>query len=137
MCNEYHLDNLINVYHNKHINKGMHSITMKRWERKRRNSETKGPLPLKVILEDWFQSSSIDGVGHAGRARNRCTRILWVIVLLVGLGVTIYHIYYILHEYYHHPIQTTMALSSEKKVKRRGEKYSSRCILEDLQLIEF
>ena len=91
---------------------------MKRWERKRRNSETKGPLPLNVILEDWFQSSSIDGIGHAGRARNRCTRILWIIVLLVGLGVTSYHIYYILHEYYHHPIQTTMALSSEKKVKR-------------------
>ena len=95
----------------------MHSITMKRWERKV-NDETKGPVPLNTILQDWFQSSSIDGVGHAGRARNRCTRVLWVIVLLVGLALTIYHIYYILHEYYHRPIRTTVALSSEKKVKK-------------------
>ena len=96
----------------------MHSITMKRWERKL-NDETKGPVPLNTILQDWFQSSSIDGVGHAGRARNRCTRVLWVIVLLVGLALTIYHIYYILHEYYHRPIRTTVALSSEKKVKKK------------------
>ena len=91
---------------------------MKRWERKV-NDETKGPVPLNTILQDWFQSSSIDGVGHAGRARNRCTRVLWVIVLLVGLALTIYHIYYILHEYYHRPIRTTVALSSEKKVKKK------------------
>ena len=87
---------------------------MNRWERKRNENK---PLPLTELLSEWFQSSSIDGIGHAGRARNRCTRILWVIVLMAGLGVTLYHIYYILHEYYHYPIRTTMALSTEKKVR--------------------
>ena len=114
----------------------MHSITMKRWERKV-NDETKGPVPLNTILQDWFQSSSIDGVGHVGRARNRCTRVLWVTVLLVGLALTIYHIYYILHEYYHRPIRTTVALSSEKKVKKKHVVFGYSLVGSTSATIEF
>ena len=79
------------------------------------------PVPMTVIesIRFWFEASSIDGIGQAGRARNPLTRSMWVLILLVGIAATAYHLYWILIEYHDFQVRTTILLSPRPKVSKQ------------------
>ncbi len=71
---------------------------------------------LAKTLSLWFKSSSIDGIGHAGRARNYVTRSMWIMVFMAGISITVFHLYWILQEYGENEVRTTILLSPESEV---------------------
>ena len=68
------------------------------------------------VLRTWMQSSGMDGLGHVGRARNGVAQVMWTLILLSGLVLTVYQLYWILSEYQEHPIRTAITLSSSQMV---------------------
>ena len=94
------------------------------------------PVPMTVIesIRFWFEASSIDGIGQAGRARNPVTRSMWVLILLVGIAATAYHLYWILIEYHDYEVRTTILLSPRPKVSKFTTpliKYCQACQIMD------
>ena len=75
------------------------------------------PSSTKEALIYWLQNSSIDGFGHVGRARNPATRFLWVLVLIGGVIATIFHLYWIVHEFYQRDVRSTILLSPTSEVR--------------------
>ena len=43
---------------------------------------------------------------------------MWVLILLVGLSATAYHLYWILIEYYTYEVRTSILLSTSPKVSK-------------------
>ena len=67
------------------------------------------------VLASKSQNPKIDPP-NSGRARNPVTRSMWVLILLVGLSATAYHLYWILIEYYSYEVRTSILLSTSPKV---------------------
>ena len=78
----------------------------------------------QYLLLDFLETKSIGNPeipykiasSNSGRARNPVTRSMWVLILLVGLSATAYHLYWILIEYYTYEVRTSILLSTSPKV---------------------
>lgn len=76
------------------------------------------PNTVSETVMYWLQNSSIDGLGHAGRARSSVSQLMWMVLVIVGSIGTGLNIYYVLYDYFLYEVRASILLSSNAKVRR-------------------
>lgn len=76
------------------------------------------PKTLTETVLYWLQNSSIDGLGHAGRARSSVSQVMWMVLVVVGISGTVYNIYYVLYDYFLYEVRASILLSTSAKVRK-------------------
>lgn len=71
---------------------------------------------LKTILLNLLQKSSVYAVSQLVTSSGFCRRILWLLVLLLGLSGCSYEIYHFLTVYFQYPVVITLEVKNNWKL---------------------
>ena len=70
-------------------------------DRKIETNKPKAPIKteMKKVVNTWVQTTSVKGLSKAAKSDDHCTRILWIVGTLAGLGIALNLLYTLTSDY--------------------------------------